>query len=266
MLNGASSVEVDRHLVEPRNRPMPPNASPDDDTIAEFKSRLNRWLLEFCEAKGLEPSVYTGRNEVWQIADVEPFLRAAELFDSSGAGVFRWPRTHSEITLFWAGNRSSSPRPAFLARETLVTMGAVAELHEQLNWPTELIEVETKGYTFDFAAYETTADGAERMVIAGEAKALARDLDKWQVALDGCMAMAPHDADAHKTESQAQVRLNAHKKRVGLDLYRPDYLWLVALGTRRSFRVLRGSLGPLLEPAGLTPPPFEASVDAATGD
>jgi hypothetical protein len=207
------------------------------DLISDFESRLATWLTDFCKARGLDASLFPGATDVWHAIDVEPFLRSLELFPALGMGKFRWPRGHSQIGLFGHGSRASQPRPPTFARETIAVMGAVADLHQRLNWPPNLIEVETARGVFDFAAYAPVAVESERMVIAGEAKQSTRELERWLPELLRCSEIGSHESQEHAPGARMATRLNAHTKWAGLITARPDWLWLVALGGRRAFRL-----------------------------
>jgi hypothetical protein len=225
------------------------------DTVAAFESLLAGWLDKFCAAEGLDSSSLFAHQEAWRSDDVEPFLRSLNLFESIGDGRFRWRRGHGAIGLFWHGSRSRIPRPVILARETIATMGAVADLHERLHWPEQMIEVETADYAFDFAAYSGDPDGTEQMTIAGEAKRSVREANAWLGALMRCIAMGEHALDEHAKGSQDAGRLrNAHKKRDALIRSHPRYLWLVAVGGRRAFAVSYEGTDMVLDEVGSSPP------------
>jgi hypothetical protein len=200
----------------------------------QLTSKLKLWLAEFSEAGGLEPTLLNLDEESWDPDDIDGFERAIELFPSRGKGKFRWPRGHSEIALFWHGPKSQVPRSPHFAREAIAVMAAVADLHQELGWPRELIEVETKNYVFDFAAYQVSA-GGECMAIGGEAKSSGAEIECWLDALIYCSHLGEHASTVHEVAPRKQIRRNAHKKWVELVAEAPDYLWLVAPGSRRAF-------------------------------
>jgi hypothetical protein len=139
-------------------------------TSSDFDDVFRSLLVEFCEPRGLDPSLVDYTNEPWSQRDIDDFMSSTSIFQSLGGGVFRWNRGHSIISLFGHGSKGAYPRPPTLARESLTVMGSVAYLHHELGWPIDLIEVETKGYVFDFAAFQRATPSHEHMVIAGEAK------------------------------------------------------------------------------------------------
>jgi hypothetical protein len=197
-------------------------------TNSDFAQLFHDLLIEFCRPRGLDPSLVDYTNEPWSQRDIDDFMSSTEIFQSVGGGVFRWNRGHSLISLFGHGSKGANPRPPTLARESLTAMGSVAYLHYQLGWPLDLIEVETKGYVFDFAAYQPVSSSEDHMVIAGEAKSSATEAEAWLRLLRACAELPAHALDTHANPRAA----NAHKKRVGLDAERPEYLWLVAPGFR----------------------------------
>lgn len=131
-------------------------------------------------------------------------------------------------------------------------MGVVADLVQRLGWPAELVEVETADYVFDFAAYRAYPIG-EVMIVAGEAKADARIADRWLSDFLACSLLGRHEIERH-TASEAR---NAHKKFDRLLEARASYLWLVAPGVRRCFRLAYASALITLEDIGTTPPNYD---------
>lgn len=164
-------------------------------------------------------------------------MRSLALFPDPVMGKFRWPRSHSELSLFGHGPKNRDPRPPTFSRETILVLGAVADLHQKLGWPRELIEVETANYAFDFAAFEQIPGRGDRMVIAGEAKRSVDEAVRWLSALRVCMMLGDHEVKVHALEATKSIRTNAHKKWQQLTTTRPDHMWIVAPGSRRAFRM-----------------------------
>jgi hypothetical protein len=214
--------------------------------LEEFRARLHdEWLPSFCNAPhrnhpldGFDDSNLRSLSEL----DAHWFLRSLSLgIVAEAGGFFTAPQSKVREQLFWTGSKTTNPRRLTLWLEPIVTIGALARLHEVYGWPTSRLGCQSSDWAFDLVCY---GDNGET-IVAGEIKKTSREVD----TLVAHMSVQSLD-DADRPRPVRGSEKNAFMKVTGV---RPQFFW--ALGPADSGGVYRVAREPV-------PPKFRLLPEA----
>lgn len=191
-----------------------------------FRARfLDAWLPSYCNAphRKFSPGGFD-QNTLNKVApsDAYWFLRAIDLgLILEQDGFFVAPMSKAKEQIVWEGSKNVTPRPLSLWLEPIITIGALARLHEVHGWPKERLGMQSKDYAFDLLGY--SSDG--KAIIACEVKKAERELDQLIARMKKFMQERP--ASSADVESSS---INAFRKVQSLVRSPPDVFWAVGPG------------------------------------
>lgn len=196
---------------------------PAIESIAEFRERVMRkWLPVFChDARRQYPlEGFRETSIVVSAEDAHDCMYAIDcgLVIDHGGGRYRAARSTAFEQLFWTGLRTLVPRPVILWVEPVITFAALARLHRDYGWPSELLGTQPKSWAFDLAAHEPTDPSCYR--ILGEVKKTVQEAE----------ALIADLRQLSRGESSSASRINSRKKWSGLLAAKPSILWIVGPG------------------------------------
>lgn len=185
----------------------------------------SEWLPSFCDARANdfreegfnEKSLdrLTGFDAYW-------FMKAVdrELVVENG-GFFTSPRSAAKEQIFWSGRNGTDCRDLYLWAEPIITLGAVARLVEEFQWPVDLVGTQSRyPWPFDLICYSVNSD---EYWIACEVKKSACEIDKLIQLMNGYSQVDPN-----AEEPTRSVEKNAFRKVAGIRESWPEFFW--ALG------------------------------------
>ncbi len=219
----------------------------DDGALGEFTTRLlDDWLPAFCNARSSEfaPEGFV-RASLAKLAafDARWFLRAidAGLVVAHADGSFTAPQSKAKEWIFWSGLKSISPRPFTLALEPVITIGALARLHDVHGWPRRCLGMQAAyPWPFDLIGY---ADGSDQELLVCEVKKDDRQLSALVSLMKDYARIEPLPAEP--TDS---VKRNAYRKIAGVRRTWPPVLWAVGpSGSQHVFGIRRNGASALFD-------------------
>lgn len=192
--------------------------------LQKFRDRiLNDLLPEFCN----DPSrawTTDGFKADWdKISEIDAadFLRGIDggLVKHEGRGQYKAPRSRALEQFFWSGLVKKIPRPVTIWVEPIITVATVARLRFDLEWPAELIGMQSSDWAFDAATYLSNASEAE--YIACEIKKSRAELLQVIELMKQFGSRPPIDRREVKAKE-----LNAYKKLQALRSRRAPFFFL----------------------------------------
>ncbi|MEJ6714123.1 MAG: hypothetical protein QNL16_09255 [Rhodobacterales bacterium] len=199
------------------------------------------WLPSFCDARAgnflvegiVEKSIdrLTGFDAYWFMRAVDNEIVVEE------AGFFTAPRTTAKEQIFWSGNKTATVRDIYVWAEPIITIGAVAWLHEEFGWPIEQLGTQSKyPWPFDLICYEPTT---ENYRIACEVKKANHEVTRLIKLMKEYSASEPLE-----TEPLNSTEQNAYRKIVGIRATWPEIFWALGPdGIGEAFAVCRKTDG-----------------------
>ena len=157
--------------------------------------------------------------------DASHFFRAFEhsVVTDSGGGRYIMPKSKTFEMIFWEGSKLKSPRNITLWIEPIITIGAIGRLHLDLDWPKELLGMQSKDGAFDLVAYSSIE--SDDFYIAGEVKKTSKELH------DLIHNLFNFDVATHYDYLKMDRKLvNSHKKWLSLKQSRAPYFWAIGPG------------------------------------
>lgn len=190
------------------------------DVVQRFSERvLMDWLPTYCQdrKRNYDPSGFRAKSIKVAEVDACDCMVAIDqgIVVDTGGGRFSACRSSAQEVLFWEGRKSEVPRPITLWLEPVITFAALARLHNEYAWPKENLGMQSEGWAFDLATYESSQGHQPR--ILGEIKKTKSELIRLQVDLLRLSSGAAPDT----------VSANSRKKWDALLTARPSLLWLV---------------------------------------
>jgi hypothetical protein len=145
-----------------------------------FEQLLVELLIpQFCSDpdRHLEVSGYRGSRQQLGEEDARYFLLAwhSGLIEHQDRGIYRAARSATTEQFFWEGPRAAEPRAFSLWLEPLITIGGLARLHFDHQWPAHLIGTQSIDSAFDIVAF--LPDSSSEF-IAGEVKKTVKEVDE----------------------------------------------------------------------------------------
>jgi hypothetical protein len=196
---------------------------PSTESIAEFRERVTgQWLPIFChDARRRYPlEGFRETSIVVSVEDAHDCMYAIDrgLVVDHGGGRYWAARRTAFEQLFWTGLRTVVPRPVTLWVEPVITFAALARLHRDYGWPSELLGTQPKSWSFDLAAHMPTDPSCYRVL--GEVKKTVREAE----------ALIADLRTLSRGEGGSGTRINSRKKWSGLLAAKPSILWIVGPG------------------------------------
>jgi hypothetical protein len=192
--------------------------------LTVFRERLaSDWLPSFCETphrnyplEGFKPESI----EKLSAHDAHWFIKAIELnLVSQEHGCFIAPLSQAKEQIFWEGSKNTNPRPITLWLEPVITIGALAVLHETYGWPADKLGAQSKTWAFDLVGYGNTA----------EEECMVCEVKKTKAEVDTLIALMKNYANTNLEEIPPSGKeRNAYKKVIGIRTTWPRLFW--ALG------------------------------------
>lgn len=189
-----------------------------------FRQQLyDIWLPNFCNAPergyGVDGFKDSSIDKLTE-HDAYWFLRAIELeIVTEELGFFTAPLSKAKEQIFWQGLKSKVPRPVTLWIEPVITIGALAILHQQYGWPINRLGAQSITWAFDMVGY---GKNREDEVLACEVKKTVSEID----TLIKLMQLYSNQCDLDVVP--AGKERNAFKKVIGIRRAWPPVFW--ALG------------------------------------
>lgn len=212
-----------------------------------FESRLrSEWLAAFCEPRSFQEAGFDPKSLANLSAkDAGNFMRAVDgRLVVHQSGVFTAPCSRAKEQIFWTGETVITPRPLTLWLEPVITIGALARLHEDFSWEPGRLGLQSKTWAFDLVGY---AEDSQTELLMCEVKKSEREIDKLIELMTKHLA-TPAEADPELKGAEQ----NAFRKVVALRTS-PSSQVFWALGPNHYefiFRIRRDGVGKLsLEPA-----------------
>lgn len=131
------------------------------DLISIFTNRIyNDWLPEFCNAPHRNYSIDGFKaDSIAKLSEFDAtwFLKAIEIgLVAELNGCFTAPQSKAKEQIFWEGRKVIKPRPITLWIEPIITIGALARLYEEFEWPVDNLGAQSKTWAFDLVCYDNT--------------------------------------------------------------------------------------------------------------
>ena len=218
-----------------------------------FAKRLNEeWLPSFCNAshrnyssEGFKKETIARLDEF----DASWFLQAInDGLVSELDGFFIAPKSKAKEQIFWQGSKAKSPRPITLWVEPIITMGALARLHEEFGWPIKNLGMQSKTWAFDLVGYKTNSN---QEILACEVKKHNKEILSLLNFMQFYSSKEPID-----TEPDNSVERNAYRKVKGIRESWPSVFWALGPdGQGQVFLIQRISGGQTFD---LRPTDFQA--------
>jgi len=155
----------------------------------------------------------------------------SDLIEHHGRGIYRAAKSKAGEQFFWEGPRAASPRMFTLWMEPVITVGGLARLHFDFDWPKESIGCQSQDWAFDLVAI---LPNQTNEYIACEVKKASREIDY----LADAMQAFGRDPIAIEPRVPGKLR-NAFKKVGALRSRKIPLFW--ALGPNGDSRVFRVS-------------------------
>ncbi|MES2136217.1 MAG: hypothetical protein V4502_04050 [Pseudomonadota bacterium] len=201
--------------------------------IQAFEQLLYRHLIpEFCADQRRRCTLQGFRNDSVKVSenDAGDFLRAWDggLLTHKGRGLYRAAVSSASEQFFWEGPKESKLRWFSLWLEPVITIAALARLHFDHGWPTDLLGTQSTNWAFDLVALSGPGDSE---LIAGEVKKTAKEVETLLLR----MAQFGYNPDAPCPA--AGKERNAFKKVAALRTGRAPLFW--AIGPDRLSKAYR---------------------------
>ena len=216
----------------------------DDLTGAqtEFRHRLlSEWLPTYCDDPNRNYPKEGFKSDSIKVTsrDVHDFMRAIDndIVTDIGGGRYRMPQSKAIEVIFWEGSVAKTPRPITLWLEPIITIAAIARLHLDYGWPKDCLGTQSEKWEFDVIAFKP--QNLQNEYIAGEVKKSSKELDELLINLRKSCAEGDLDLS-----TATPVRINAHKKWLGLRRCQAPFFWAIGPGgDSRLFEVFYSSAG-----------------------
>ena len=213
------------------------------------------WLPSFCysQNRNLTPEAFVPDNlKNLSEHDAAWFLRAVDSANvQESNGYFLSDRSHAKEQIMWQGRKADIPRKSFLWLEPIITIGALARLIHQYNWPQDQVGLQSVApWPFDLMGY--AADN-ETERLACEVKKSSTEISRLIAEMTRFGAMP-----ALEEEPANPTLRNAYRKVVGIRRGWPSLFW--ALGPNDEgelFKVMREPDGEIFS---LIPLPEDALI------
>ncbi|MFT5638434.1 MAG: hypothetical protein ACI861_001256 [Paracoccaceae bacterium] len=204
----------------------------------KFVDRMySEWLPAFCDSRAGDFKVegfhekslkrLTGYDACW-------FMEAVDKgFVVENGGFFTAPKSSAKEQVFWGGRKGMEIRDIYLWAEPVITIGAVARLVEEFNWPIDLVGTQSKyPWPFDLVCYASNADD---YIIACEVKKSKQEIVK---LIDQMVSFST--VEPLQTEPENATARNAYRKIVGIRESWPEIFWALGPdGFEMVFRIQR---------------------------
>lgn len=206
-----------------------------------FDKVLYQQLIpDFCSraSRNMSAESFDKKSIKLSEADMNDFVRLwnANILIPLGEGLYRGSKSSASEQFFWSGNKKQSPRPFTLWIEPIITVAALARLHFDYEWPSNLIGTQSgDGWAFDAIAYSSEEDLIE--TVACEVKKTAVEIDNL-IEFMKSFAQQPDRTE----EGLKGASLNAFRKLHALRTRRPKIFW--ALGPDRYEMIFKPSYYP----------------------
>lgn len=203
-----------------------------------FHTVLYQHLIpDFCSraSRNMTPDSFDKKSLKLSESDMRDFVRLwnANILIPLGEGLYRGSKSSASEQFFWSGNKKQSPRPFTLWIEPIITVAALARLHFDYGWYSNLIGTQSDdGWAFDAIAYSSEEDLIE--TVACEVKKTTVEIDNL-IKFMKSFARQPDLTD----EGLKGASLNAFRKLHALRTRRPKIFW--ALGPDRYEMVFKPS-------------------------
>ncbi|MFT5725926.1 MAG: hypothetical protein ACI8PB_000042 [Desulforhopalus sp.] len=192
-----------------------------------FTDRLNKeWLPNFCHAPHRNYSTDGFKEQsISKLNDYDAywFLKAIDSgLVTEVDGFFTAPLSKAKEQIFWTGSKKENPRPLTLWVEPIITIGAVARLNMEFDWPIGKLGTQSKTWAFDLVGYGKTS--TEEQLVC-EVKKATKEIEE----LMHFMRMycnTPHLSSEPKNSKER----NAYRKVQGIRRSWPLLFW--ALGPK----------------------------------
>ena len=136
------------------------------------------------------------------------------------AGVFLSPMSMAKEQIFWTGSKAVEPRPLSLWLEPVITIGALAFLHEKFSWPETNLGLQSKRrWSFDLVGY---TNDLEREPLLCEVKKTDAEIE---VLIEYMRCYCTRAPDS--TEPSNKIRQNAYRKVQDIRIAWPEYVWVL---------------------------------------
>lgn len=188
--------------------------------VAKLRKRIEEeWLPAFCNdpKRRIDPAGFRASSIQVNSIDARDCMFAIDsgIVVDGGGGRYRAARNATFEQLFWTGRRNQSPRPLTLWLEPVITFAALARLHRDHHWPTELLGSQAKGWAFDIVAHMPSDE--RRYQIAGEVKKSNQEVDRLLADL----------VNLSTGVTGVAVKENSRRKWEALLIGKPPILWIV---------------------------------------
>jgi len=209
------------------------------DLITIFTNRLYaEWLPSFCDAPHRNYSTAGFKeNYINKLSEYDAnwFMRAVDIgLVSESKGSFVAPQSKAKEQIFWEGEKAKSPRPITLWMEPIITIGALARLHEEFGWPKANLGAQSKTWAFDLVCYDS---------ISNE-ESLVCEVKKHRKEIEVLLRyMNEHCArDPKMVEPENDKERNAYRKVQGVRNSWPSVFWALGpQGEGQVFQIKRES-------------------------
>ena len=196
-----------------------------DSSLQVFTKRLyDEWLPHFCEDENRKYSAAGFKADSLKVTeyDANNFIRALDsgLVHDSGGGRYRCTRSSAFEQIFWEGLKSLKPRPITLWVEPVITIGTIARLGIDHEWPADFLCMQSKDWAFDFVVYKSVS--SENEYIAGEVKKTRIELDN---LIDDLIEFGQFGL--MKCHSEHPKKINSFKKWLALLRCKAPLFWAV---------------------------------------
>ncbi len=215
----------------------------------EFAERLlSGWLQSFCNARdeSLRPDGFVTDNlEKLTEFDAKWFLRAIDAgYVREMHGFFLSELSAAKEQILFGGLKADHSRKIHLWLEPIITVGALARLIEEFQWPQSQVGLQSKApWPFDLMGYGLDQ---ETELLACEVKKSEREINR---LLDEMTRFSAQPQLAE--EPKNSTTKNAYRKVVGIRRSWPDVFW--ALGPNRMDRVFKVARVPNTDNFSLNP-------------
>lgn len=201
------------------------------DSVQKFIERLEgEWLSPFCQAHGYSQEGFDdyGITKLCE-SDAADFIRSIDAsLVTHYEGFFLAPRSTAKEQIFWQGVKTSKPRRLTLWIEPIITIGALARLHFEHKWPSNLLGLQSKTWAFDLVGHSEDDINSESLLC--EVKKSSKELDKLIEFIFKHLNSAPNIES-----SLSGPELNAFRKSLALRDSNALVFW--ALGPDRYERI-----------------------------
>ncbi|HET7708954.1 MAG TPA: hypothetical protein VFK50_05390 [Sphingomicrobium sp.] len=202
-----------------------------------FEAILYEELLPtFCSHPNGQYQATAFRRESVCISEVDAFdfvraWQAGLITPTEKPWLYRCAKSKASEQFFWSGAKQPPPQKITLWLEPVITVAALARLHFDFGWPSDLLGTQAPGFAFDLLCCKPNTDTE---VVLGEVKKSTKEVDQ----LIEYMHKFGRDPSA-ATPINAKEQ-NAYNKVAALREATAPILWVV--GPKRyskAFRVKR---------------------------